>query len=248
MTKSNRVTGFVLGIVCSVFSLNVYAEVWLGNALLGISGGYMTRKSLVVSSVSTANNFLGYSRDASDNGWLGAGFAGYQAIHQQWLLGAELNIEWEAIEHTHRYFFATESVTAAYRRKGVFDLSGRVGYAFTPNWMPYVRVGGEISRDDLRSNFVDSVTSINLFNKAWIHRFIVGLGAEMPIPDVPGLTVRLEYDYHSKGKTIEDYAATGTTVPILSYYTAMQPRSYSGRISVVWNFFESCFPLTCFGL
>jgi opacity protein-like surface antigen len=202
-----------------------------------MSGGYVTRNSVILSSVSDLTNLVGYSREGSDNGWLVAAFGGYQAINRQWLLGGEFNIEWQNIDHSHDYVFSDFDVTAKYRRKGMLDLSGRLGYALTTNFMPYVRLGVELSRDSLTSTFVGSITSGVLNNKAWIHRFLLGMGVEMPIPGTCGITLRLEYDYHSKGKTIEDFGADIRSTEY--YYTAMQPRSYSGRLSIVWNFFDS---------
>ena len=212
--------------------------VWYDNWLLGLSGGYANREALIQSSVTTFGNPLYYSRDASDNGWLAAVFGGYQAIHEKWLLGGEFNLEWQDIEKSHDYAFASRNVTATYRRKGMIDFSGRLGYAFCESLMPYVRLGVELSRDSLGSYFSgNSTSSVQLFNKAWIHRFLLGVGVEVPLPETCGISVRLEYDYHSKGKTIEDFGGTGIEPFLIEYYTAMQPRTYSGRVSVVWNFF-----------
>jgi opacity protein-like surface antigen len=218
-----------------------FALIWYDNWLLGVSAGYATRQGLLQSSITTNSTVLtGYSRDTSDNGWLAAIFGGYQAIHEEWLLGGEINLEWQNIEKTHRYTFYDRQVTAYYRRKGMIDFSGRVGYALTDNFMPYIRAGAEFSRDSLSSHYSGgSTANIQLYNKAWIHRFIVGIGAEMPVPGTCGITLRLEYDYHSKGKTIEDYNATGEGLTRIDYYTALQPRTYSGRLSVVWNFFPA---------
>lgn len=212
---------------------------WLDNWLLGLSGGYATRKSDIDSRITTFPLVVTNVRDSSDNGWLAAGFGGYQAMLDKWLLGGEFNLEWQEIEDSHNYAFAGRNVNAEYRRKGSIALTGRIGYALTPNLLPYIRVGAEVSRDSLTSTFVGPPTSASIFNKAWIHRFIVGVGAEMPIPCTCGISLRLEYDYHSKGQTIEDYGSTGSGITTIEYYTAMQPRTYSGRLSVVWNFLNS---------
>lgn len=227
----------ITGLVCHPSYAN-FSISWYDNWLLGVSAGYATRKSTIQSSIQPVIGFSGYGQDVNDDGWLSAVFAGYQAVHEQWLLGGEFNLEWENIERSHNYNFSGCNVSTTYRRKGVLDFSGRLGFALAENWMPYLRVGVELSRDSLSSYFVGNTTpNVSLFNKAWIHRFILGAGAEMPIPGICGLTVRLEYDYHSKGKTIEDFGATGESITLIQYYTAMQPRTYSGRVSVVWNFF-----------
>lgn len=222
--------------------LQVHADLqngWLDNWLLGVSTGYAARSSVIGSSIIDLGNLSAYSRQSSDNGWLVAGFLGYQAIRCQWLLGTEFNLEWQNIDNTHFYAFSGRRVTADYRRKGMLDLSGRVGYAFTPNFMPYVRLGAEISRDSLASMFEGRfIPDANLYNKAWIHRFLLGIGVEAPIPGTCGKTIRLEYNYHSKGKTIEDFGATGAGDTMIEYYTAMQPKTYSGRVSLVWNLFD----------
>lgn len=211
---------------------------WLDNWLVGVSTGYITREADIVSSITTVSDYGSFSRNSSDNGWLGAVFGGYQSIYRQWLIGGEFNLEWENVNSSHDYMFAGDEVSTRYRRKGVIDFSGRAGYALTSNLMPYLRLGVEVSRDSLASSFEGITPDAFIYNKAWIHRFLVGIGAEMPIPDTCGLTVRLEYDYHSKGKTIEDFGATGIGLQTIEYYTAMQPRSYSGRVSLVWNLYE----------
>lgn len=209
---------------------------WLDNWVVGVSGGYASREGDIVSSITGFRNYSAYSRSSSDDGWLGAAFIGYQSILGPLLFGGEFNLEYEMIDTSHTYAFADRHVTAEYRRKGLIDLSGRMGYAVTTNFMPYLRLGAELSRDSLISTFAgSSVPNASLYNKMWIHRFLVGLGVEMPVPDTCGMTVRLEYDFHSKGKTIETYDATGVGITLIDYYTAMQPRTYSGRISVVWN-------------
>jgi opacity protein-like surface antigen len=209
---------------------------WEDNWVLGVSAGYASRESDIGSSITLFRNFSAYSRNSSDDGVLGAVFVGYQFVNGPLLAGGEFNLEWENINNSHTYDFSNRQVTAEYRRKGLIDLSGRIGYALTENFMPYLRVGAELSRDSLTSTFSgNAITSATLYNKAWIHRFIVGLGVEMPVPQTCGMTLRLEYDFHSKGKTIEAYAATGLEVTQIDYYTAMQPRTYSGRISGVWN-------------
>lgn len=238
MKKGTKAVIFLaIGSFSSVVYAGDFSTLWHDNWLLGVSAGYATRKSTIQASVQPVTNFLGYGKDVNDDGWLTAIFVGYQAVHERWLLGGEFNLEWENIERSHHYNFSERNVSTDYRRKGVLDFSGRLGFALAENWMPYLRVGVELSRDSLSSYFVGTTRSVSLFNKAWIHRFILGAGAEMPIPGVCGLTVRLEYDYHSKGKTIQDFGATGEGLTLIQYYTAMQPRTYSGRVSVVWNFF-----------
>lgn len=238
MKKEAKAVIFLTTLLVCPASYAEWATSWYDNWLLGVSAGYATRKSTLLASVEPVVGFTAYGQDINDDGWLAAIFTGYQLVHGQWLLGGEFNLEWENIERTHHYNFAQRNVSTAYRRKGVLDFSGRVGFALAENWMPYLRVGVEFSRDALSSDFVGNVTpDASLFNKAWIHRFILGLGAEMPVACIVGLTVRLEYDYHSKGKTIEDFGVTGTDVAFIQYYTAMQPRTYSGRLSLVWNFF-----------
>lgn len=235
--RAGLVIFLTTSMICPISYAN-WSTSWHDNWLVGVSAGYAQRKSTVQASVQPFVGFTGYGKDVNDEGWLAAIFGGYQAVYEEWLLGGEFNLEWENIENSHHYNFAARDVSTTYRRKGLLDFSGRLGFAFAENWMPYLRVGVELSRDALSSYFVGNATpNITIFNKAWIHRFILGLGAEMPIPGMCGLTVRLEYDYHSKGKTIEDYGATGERLTLIQYYTAMQPRTYSGRASLVWNFF-----------
>ncbi len=107
--------------------------------------------------------------------------------------------------------------------------------------MPYIRLGAEWSRDklDYTQALVGTTTVIGANGRRNSYRAIAGLGLEVPVQTfygINGLTVRAEYDYHGKGKTVD--GRSSSFVPGLSSVfldASRNPNSQSGILSIVWN-------------
>ena len=261
-----KIARFVLGILF-IFPLLCSARVgWEGNWLLGASLGFADREASRETTLTYVSNFgfLNFPvsdivRDHADKGIIQGIFGGYQAICNRWLMGIEMGIEWHHFDKNQAFAFSDAGGlfgwlgNARYRRNGMIDLSGRIGFAVTPVFMPYVRLGAEFGQDRFEAQYAlapafATPILVESTQKHWTHRFLAGVGVEIPIPRTCGATLRLEYDFHSKARTIELQGDTivelssrrralARGVPTAEFITGMQPYTQSGRISLVWNFF-----------
>jgi opacity protein-like surface antigen len=258
-----RLWPFFMILLTMSFSLHAqWKRDWSGNWLFGISGGYADRVGTVESELTYFNQIFildspvtlrvptSLVSTASDLGWIYSIFSGYQKTYQRWLLGLELNIDWHHIDEDHTIAF-TDSIqllgweeSYRYKRRIMAGLSGRLGYAIADYFMPYARLGVEIGRDKFHSTFAINPSvgefDLALQGKQWIYRFLLGAGAEIPIP-CSSMSLRLEYNYHSKGKTMalsgflfDELEIIG---PLVMCSSRTQPRTQSVRLAWVWNFF-----------
>lgn len=182
-----------------------------------------------------------------DKGTLYGFFIGYQQIRQRWLMGVEGSVDWLNVDRTHRFAFndaanfLTWTSNTKYQRGTAPSLSGRLGYVLLPYFIPYIRLGAEVSRDKLWSEFrTPNATTLFPYTvtpqgKAWVYRCLSGVGVEMPIPCTV-FTFRLEYNYHSKGKTVESDEGyiDGVINPMIN--NDLQPQMQSYRFSMVYHF------------
>jgi opacity protein-like surface antigen len=236
----------------SCLSTSVHAG-WEYNWLLGVSGGYAERDGDVNISIfgpGPTFDFSSFNRDVGDHGFVGGVFGGYQARCNRWLFGAELAVDWEDTD-ADRPFASTItpsvgapigfSGAASYDRGTVFGLTARAGYALSKYILFYLRAGAEWSRDKLSVNAATVFTPATVFiipyaaqGKHSVTRFVGGVGVEMPVPIWDGLSFRAEYDYHSKGHSVNAYGFDGVAGNGL--VADAKPRINSVKASLVWNF------------
>lgn len=221
---------------------------WRTTPLIGISGGYAVRDGHITSSILYGNNpdtSATLVRDYSDNGLIYGILVGFQGFLHPWLLGIEVNLEWQDIDSPHAYAFSDIhgqfgwNASTTYRRETVVGLTGRVGYIFTPDVMPYFRFGAEVGRDKLATRFFGTNAfpiSVAIDSKVWVYRFLIGAGLEIPVP-CSSIVLRLEYDVHSKGKTVETNGAYTDGVINPVFNCQMQPLTQSGSIALVHYFY-----------
>jgi hypothetical protein len=82
---------------------------WRTTPLIGISGGYAVRDGHITSSILYGNNpdtSATLVRDYSDNGLIYGILVGFQGFLHPWLLGIEVNLEWQDIDSPHAYAFS----------------------------------------------------------------------------------------------------------------------------------------------
>ncbi len=222
---------------------------WMKNFLVGASMGYSDLQGSLRQQIAFGGLPDAYTsnivRDYSDSGFIMGLLVGYQGIRDKWLMGVELNGDWNQIDTNHPYAFVDAPEVAGwnamvrYERDLLAGLSARVGYFLAYNFMPYARLGAEVSRDQLETVFAPNPAVIpgrtTLDARIWVYRFLLGLGVEISTACRP-LTVRVEYNYHSKGKTIETNGAIidGVLNPVLN--SNMQPTEQSASLALVWNF------------
>jgi opacity protein-like surface antigen len=247
----------LIGLV--IFSLNAKADeffphdIWkreYGHFLAGIFGGHAVREKELHIQIQSGGfpdlQSAEYFNDLSENGLFWGGLIGYQKVYDLRLIaGVEFDIaNYSNLNHTHTIAFSDAQglygtfAEVSYEQDWLVDLTGRVGYALSETCIPFVRFGVEVSRDKSRIVFTENslgFPQITLEDRRWVYRFLTGLGIEVPIP-CRNVSIRFEYLFHSKGKTIETDAIylDGIVNPI--YYAEQQPYTHSGRLSFVWNF------------
>lgn len=245
-------------IVSLFFSVSVKASwqtVWLGNYLVGASVGIGDRKGTFHTTLNYGDfpffQQTNIDRDISDSGVVFSVLAGYQVVRRQWLMGGELNIDLQAIDEEHGFAFADPDNVLGwngrmrYQSKMIVGTTGRVGFAVTPYFMPYARLGAEFSRERLSAGYSANTddffppynVELLISETHWIHRFLLGAGIEFPIPNTCGGTIRLEYDFHSKGRTITPHGSIIDQFLFPSFESGMQPWTKTGKASVIWNIF-----------
>ncbi|MBS0287191.1 MAG: outer membrane beta-barrel protein [Proteobacteria bacterium] len=235
-----------LSLSCAVLACSPLQAAWQGNWLVGASGGYTTdRGELEITMLDNGRQTV-TNRRVKDHGWLLGLLGGYQVKCNHWLLGAELNLDWYDLDNDddgERTLAFTDTsnngwnAASTYEREWVVGLTGRMGYEIATYLMPYVRAGLEWSDDELSyiqtSN--NNVVTAQGDGSQDSLRLIAGIGAEIPFPMVDGLSMRVEYDYHAKGKRVDlDAAAAGNQNPLF-VHASRKPYTQTGIISVVWN-------------
>jgi len=220
----------------------VQAGGWETNFLLGISGGYAgTDGKLNYTMTSPAGVGTAFTRNLSDSGFMWGLLGGYQGRCNGWLLGGELNVDWWDHSGDKNLAFtdgtgAGWSGTTSFKRETNVGLTGRLGYEVASYFMPYLRAGVETSRDKLSFNASNSAQTLTLGgeNGRRAYRFVGGIGAEIPVPVVMGLSFRVEYDYHSRGRAVgvSGVASDNAT----GFSASTKQHANSGRASLVWNF------------
>ncbi len=226
---------------------SIWQEQWQTNFLFGLMGGYADREGPLTMSVDytdlpfTPSNVV---RDVSDTGTIYGIFVGYQGKCRNWLLGTEFNLERHRFESSHPFAFTDPLAifnwtgTAEYRRDWMTGLTFRVGYQFVEYFIPYFRIGIETGQDIFETTLVSNIPDVPPFylqNKKWIWRFLSGVGIEAPIY-CSNLAFRVEYQIHSKGKTLElDQLYTDGLVNPLAT-SQMQPKTQAVIFGVLANF------------
>jgi hypothetical protein len=252
----NTLRSFKIKLGLGLFFLTtpVFASIingWNTNLLAGFGMGYIDLTGSA-KTVATYNQGVppGFQnliiRDYSDHKIYPSLIGGYQGTYYKWLVGAEINLDWQNLSRTLDFAFSDSAGITGwdgsinYDRKFIFGLTGRVGYSFVSFMMPYLRFGLEASDDELNASYSD-INGVVAFAQgahveSWVYRFLFGVGVEMPLPTCLPLSLRMEYDYHSKGKTLNAATAgVGGVYPIME--GQMQPKAQSGCVSLIWNFF-----------
>lgn len=222
---------------------------WQWNALAGVSAGYGDRSGNFNFSTTTPPPGLFQThivQNHSDSGFIWGLLGGVQAHCNNWLFGAELNVDWHDFdEHTNHSFnrvvgaaaVLPASASATYDRGTVVGLTARAGYQMAPYIMPYIRLGAETSNDEysVTGAFApNNNPAFTLLGDRRTYRFLGGIGVEVPIPSLLGLSIRAEYNYHGRGKVINIGGAASDGVTYVQ--SSMKPRTHSGKASVVYNF------------
>jgi opacity protein-like surface antigen len=213
---------------------------WEGNWLIGVSGGLAEREGnfdLVIHHAQGPTSSLVQNQE--DSGLFGGLFGGYQIRCNDWLMGAELNVEWQDLGRDQESAFTNAlrqgtAITTRYSQTNVVALTGRFGYEIFPNFLPYIRAGIQTSRDKLDFfGFPIGGGAVDLESLRRVWRFTGGFGVEAPIPVLMGLSVRAEYNFQAKAGAIEADALGIDNATLVN--TSMRPKTNAILLSAVIN-------------
>lgn len=257
-------TSFFL-ISTSLLANAAHAFVWDGNWLVGASGSYGERLGDVDIQVVYTTDAVPVALRPSyitekyvDRGMIWGIFAGYQLRCNRFLIGLEGNLDWDNMDNNAHDFSFLDSrrqvgldgnafvASANYERDPTFGLSLRFGYWVNPCFMPFVRVGGETSKDTLTLTFVGTPflngipTSIKDTDR--VYRLFGGVGAELSglilgSTLLQPISLRAEYCVHAASENAVEAVGMindGNSSPL--FVNKMKPTTHTGKISIVWNF------------
>ncbi len=225
-----------------VASSAAQARGWEGNWLFGASAvygkGHGTLNTTVYD-VATDTEVTSFGIDIDRKGWGWGLLTGYQARCNGWLVGGELAVDWPNHKHSTSYtsnLVGTDVAgVAEYHQDVVVALTGRLGFAINSFFLPYLRAGIETGRDKIELSASQAgVNFLNLSDRRQSVRFVGGIGAEIPVPVLDGLSARVEYNYHSKGGRV---SADGQTVDgVYTVHSDIHGHANTGKLSLVYNF------------
>lgn len=247
-------------LLCALSTLLLSTAVkahWQGHWLFGISGGYVREDSemnIEMKYTDPAPPIVARS-DLSitmrDHAWLKGLLFGYATTCRDWLLGAELHMDFDNSDDDHVLVFADLSnpifgnfiswnTKANLERQPTIGLTARWGYAMAPYFLPYFRFGAQTSEEKFEVTFntdpLLSTSAITLRDQRRQVHWLAGLGMEMPIP-CSQISARLEYNYLFPDHTLEDQKmliAPAAKNPL--FESEISPRTHIAKISLVWNF------------
>lgn len=224
-----------------LFPLSAFAQ-WENNWLVGLSAGFVDREgSLELAVFHETGAFSTLTIEQEDSGFFGGLFAGYQARCNKWLVGTEIKVDWQDLGNVRDTAFTDVVgngvvVSSRYRQTNIVELTGRMGYEIYNAVMPYARLGLQSSRDRLAVFAADPDGAIEVDEQRRVFRLLTGVGVEMPIPVLMGLSVRLEYNYLPKGGRIDGQGLAPDNVTVGT--ATMRPHLHQTFLALVLNIFE----------
>lgn len=234
--------GKLIGLIAALGVVPVAQADWEGNWLLGVMGGYAARTGNLevnIAHPAPLRAVTPYLSSLNENGFMWGLLGGFQLRCNSWLLGGELNIDWRNLDEHNNYAFTTALNTGAtaysdYDQNTVVGITARIGYEVTPCFLPYMRLGVETSNDQLTVAAASGTLEAFVDGSRRQYRFVGGVGAEMPVPALAGLSFRLEYNFYSKGKGVD---ASGFASDNLTFVDASaSAKTNAGKAALVYNF------------
>jgi len=183
--------------------------------------------------------------------------AGWQWHCYRWLAGVEADITSHTLgsDHDPRSFAFRDTSTSAYlldvggtlryHRGPMLALTGRLGWFFTPGFLPYIRAGVQVSRDEGQYKVTAIRTPVGgggppgpsivsddyASDKQNIYGFVGAFGLEFPT-FIGASTLRFEYKYvRTEQLVIED-----RTGAVFGTHRFQKPETSQIGVVWVWNF------------
>ncbi len=221
------------------------------NFLLGGEIGYAARSGefitrFVAPSIVPVAVYTDVNEGAYDQGTLLGLLVGWQFRHNRWMLGLEGNVDFNNLGRNRPFEFndkisGTGLFNAAvfYQQGPIYALSLRAGYFVTPFFMPYARLGAQVSSDELNyqviaSTFATTATAPSydfISNRKSIFGAFAGAGVEFPTY-VGATTLRFEYNYiYTQALVMTENG------PLIFGTHRYRPVGMQvGKVAFVWNF------------
>lgn len=223
------------------------------NWLLGVSGGLLKQKTsleyIIDYGPDFADQFSESTLNFKENGSFYGVLGGYQLFCDNWILGAELNVNWNTLDDQNTNLVFSSDTPDVYwaihsqlKNEMTVAFTARIAYAFADYFIPYIRLGLESNHYHIDSSgvynpsiSVSSYFPTDLNAEKWLFNFIGGIGLEIPA-FINCITFRLEYDFHSRPNSIitDSYGALDN-LPVF-FSTELKPKIQSVQASIVWNF------------
>jgi len=231
------------------------------NFLIGATLGYLSQKENFITTYTAPTLpvsipiYVSHSEKNTDGGMIMGLLAGWQYHFHRWLFGVEGSYDYQGFDKSHQFTYTEGNAPTAavnnfatgtmlYDRGDIFGLTGRVGYFVTPGFMPYLRLGIQMSRDEVEyQSFIGTATVTSgrtgtqtIFpdyssKTKDVYGVVAGIGAELPT-FIGASTIRVEYNFvRTESVIIED-----NTFPIIGNHKFRYPESHMGKVSWVWNF------------
>ena len=224
-----------IAVVCAlVASLPVNAEdaksegrregfrVYLG---LQVGGTHQTLDGTVVDGVGTGRTSSNITATCYTP--VAGPIVGFDYIFASWLLGAQINLDFSNIDHTHRHTDSqvfggfVRQIKMKTRNGGPLQISARAG-AFINEVLLYVRVGWDYRCFNIQVDIPQTLSTADLNkNMSW-SGLLAGLGAEFEL--FKDSKLRLEYGFVTTSFKEESIASAGQPATII------KARPYSSTI------------------
>ncbi|MBS0290422.1 MAG: outer membrane beta-barrel protein [Proteobacteria bacterium] len=248
-------TKFKLAFLASavLMATNVQAN-WQGNFLLGVSAGgaWHNNDDFFNVSFTEPDAFATFAvnDDGDDSHFIWGFLAGYQGRCDNWLAGLEVNVDWRGSDDDDVNFALQNSLiltpivgTVHRDRDPVIGITGRLGYNVLPCLMPYIRLGIDYSQREYELTAVQTAGiigpagsfGVNSDNSKW--GFVGGAGLEWFMPMIAGLSLRAEWDFHTRNHDDDTAVITiAGTESVVGISGLAQRHEQSARASLVYNF------------
>ncbi|MBI1173924.1 MAG: outer membrane beta-barrel protein [Sideroxydans sp.] len=186
----------------------------------GVNGGY---GSAHISGLDATNTTIG---SATADGGVVGGQAGCDRQSASWVVGAQLSASKAFLSGSHLYVAGSgPSDRVTYNIDYLVTLTGRVGYAFQPETLAYLKAGGAMTRTGHNDSDPAPLVGVAYTgNKAVMRNgWMVGAGLERKIGS--NLSGYVEYNYMDFGKQTVTIAYSDG---IISSYSFKQQMNYLG--------------------
>jgi len=247
LRKMKKIKWIALWVSCVVSQVEAASPPPQKNWVVGVSGGLTRYKGEFNTDVSYTNvpNFPNTSVKEVYRDTVGVGgvLLGYQKRYYGWWLGGEANLDWYSPAKDRFFVFSdvagiyTWGAKAHHEYGPTLGFSARLAYEMAPYFIAFMRAGVEGSHSKIEAEIagppVTYPFSLTMKKENMTYRYFVGMGFETPL--WRAIAARLEYQYHSPGRSLEESGmiVDGVVNPLFSINTT--PKIHLLRASLVWN-------------